>query len=112
MLSEETEVHINVIKTSQNGFRPKRSADDFPDDMDIELPVGKDHVSIALHRHYGINNKVPVTVERHGKIIPQTIEDTQVIMFFVNAHSGHFSFYKKGGGENEEKTTSCSFDLP
>ena len=69
------------IKTSQNAFRRKRSADEFPDDMDIELPVGESHVSIALHRNYHISNKVPVTVERHGKIVRQRIEDTQVIYF-------------------------------
>ena len=101
-------MHINVIKTSQNGFRPKRSADGFPDDMDIELPVGEDHVSIALHRHYGINNKVPVTVERHGKIIPQTIEDTQVIKTRI-----FFFFIKRWGrGRKEGKTNVCIFDLP
>ena len=47
--------------------------------MNIELPVGDSQVSIALHRNYHISNKVPVTVEKHGKIVRQLIEDTQVI---------------------------------
>ena len=76
------------VKISQNAFRRKRSADEFPDDMDIELPVGESHVSIALHRNYHISNKVPVTVERHGKIVRQLIQDTQVIYLFIARSEG------------------------
>ena len=71
---DEVQISINVHPDD----RRKRSADEFPDDMDIDLPVEGSHVTLALHRNKRISSQVPVTVQRNGRIVYQYLKDTQV----------------------------------
>ena len=79
LLSDEIQITVRI---PQDAYRWKRSTDEFPEDMDIDLSVGESHVTIALHRNYHISSQVPVTVERNGKIVRQFIKETQVFIYF------------------------------
>ena len=71
------DIRINV-QVKDYGKRPKRSTDEFPDDMDIDLPLDGSHMTLSLHRNKRINTRVPVTVQRDGRIVYQSLKQSQV----------------------------------
>ena len=75
---------ILTVKLPSENNRGKRSAGEFPEEIDIEIPVNTDHVTLSLRRNDHISNRVPVTVQRHGKIIPQHLVENQVRLYSGN----------------------------
>ena len=76
------DIRINV-QVKDYGKRQKRSTDEFPDDMDIDLPLDGSHVTLSLHRNKRINTRVPVTVQRDGRIVYQFLKQSQVSIHFT-----------------------------
>ena len=53
----------------------------FPENLDVEIPVISDNVTLSLRKNDRITHYMPVTVERNGNIIYHKLPKSQVGVF-------------------------------
>ena len=82
-----------TLKVHYDTARVKRSTENvFPENLDVQIPVVFNHVTLSLRKNGRITHHMPVTVERNGKIIYHKLPKTQVGVFYKGNCMGYGVF--------------------
>ena len=74
--------YFHIVKPSSYKSSHEVSVNGLPSKFSVYFSITEQNKTLRLQRSYHINTGVPITVEQHGKIVYQPINDTEEIAYY------------------------------
>ena len=92
-----------VIQPSVQESHQLKGSDGLPSEFVVHLPLKERNITLLLQRNYQINWRVPVTVERYGKIIDHQINDPDYVGFYHDVNHGCSIMVQRGNCKGQQQ---------